>query len=67
MINEEDKILVQFNREQIADLLLKDPEGRNLVFCSPITHNADGSMSFEVKPPPPEEIRYKVTLKIEEI
>lgn len=35
-------------REQIADLILKDPEGNQLVVVSTLDKNNDGSMAFTV-------------------
>lgn len=57
---------VQQHREQIADLILLDPEGNPLVVSSAI-ENREGWMTFEVQQPRQGGDRYRVTLKIEEI
>ena len=55
------------HRRQVADLILKDEKNNNLVICSPLDKNSDGSMSFLVGEDSPEGARYKVTIKIEEV
>lgn len=54
-------------RRQVADLILKDEKGNNLVICSSLDKNSDGSMFFFVGEDCPEGMRFKVTIKIEEV
>lgn len=57
---------IQQHRDQIADLILTDPEGNALVVCSAI-ETKEGWMTFDVQQPRQDGDRFRVTLKIEEI
>lgn len=54
-------------RDLVADLILIDSDGNNLVVTSDLENHEDGSMSFCVGEDDLKGIRYKVTVLIEEI
>lgn len=60
-------------REQIADLILSDPDGGDdLVVCSEIKHithpiDLSSAMRFDIQQPKPNGVKYRVILQIEEI
>lgn len=53
-------------REQVADLILKDADGNDLIVTSNL-ETKDGSFIFVVGEDDPDGARYRVTVKIEEI
>lgn len=54
-------------RKQVADLILKDEVGNDLVVTSPLERLENGSVLFQVGEDKPDGDRYKVTVKIEEV
>ena len=54
-------------RNQIADLILKDPSGEDLVVTSAMLIGNDGAVFFEVGQDRRNGDRYRVTVKIEEV
>ncbi|PHJ65024.1 hypothetical protein VF04_04370 [Nostoc linckia z7] len=55
-------------RNQIADLILKDEQGNDLVVLSNLERNENGSMFFVVgSDESSSSPKYKVTIQIEEI
>lgn len=55
------------SRDQVADLILKTPDGNDMVVCSDLTQIRDSSAcSFEVMDPETGE-RFEVTVKSEQI
>lgn len=55
------------HREQIADFILKDSDGKDLVVTSDLQSDESGALSFVVGEDAPDGARYQVTIKIEEI
>ena len=53
-------------RDQVADLILKDALGNDLVVLSNLTY-IDNSIVFIVGEDKPDGDRYKITLKVEEV
>lgn len=54
-------------RDQVADLILLDDKGKDLVITSPLENHSDGSMSFQVGENSFDGARYQVTIKVEEV
>lgn len=55
------------SRQQVADLILKTPDGDDMVVCSDLSQLKDpGSCSFEVMDPDTGQ-RFEVTVRSEEI
>ena len=57
----------QTYRDQVADLILLDSDGKDLVISSPLKTDEDGFMTFEVRQDVDDGDRYNVTIKIEEV
>ena len=55
------------HREQIADLILKDSDGKDLVVTSDLQSDNSGAFTFVVGEDEADGARYQVTVKIEEI
>jgi hypothetical protein len=55
-------------RDMIAGLILNDPDSdEDLVVCSDLSNEPDGSMTFNIRQDKIDGSVYRVTIKIEEV